>query len=109
MLEVVEKRFMKIQDHMIRLSNPISTTNRSTTQDNFYTNLLNNRISELEKKLADKNAVIDYLSAQIISKPPYLQKNQRSDNRQVNNKSDYDVLPLKKSSDDRTKKCNYHW
>ena len=29
--------------------------------------------------------------------------NTRSDNGQVNNKSDYDVLPLKKSSDDKTK------
>ena len=43
------------------------------------------------------------VSAQIISKSPDLQKNKRSDNGQVNNKSDYDGLPLKKSSDDRTK------
>ena len=36
------------------------------------------------------------VSAQIISKPPDLQKSKRSDNGQVNNKSDYDGLPLKK-------------
>ena len=36
-------------------------------------------------------------SAQIISKPPDLQKSKRSDNGQVNNKSDYDGLPLKKT------------
>ena len=51
---------------MIGLSQPISTTNPNTTQHSFYTNLLKNRISELEKRLADKNAIIDFLSAQII-------------------------------------------
>ena len=53
----------------------------------------------------------------MISKPPDLQKNKRSDsgqvNSQVNNKSDYDdnydELPLKKSSDERIKIYNYHW
>ena len=53
----------------------------------------------------------------MISKPPDLQKNKRSDsgqvNGQVNNKSDYDDnyddLPLKKSSDERIKIYNYHW
>ena len=69
----------------------------------FYTNLLKSCISELGKQLADKNAIIDFLSAHIIPKPPGLQNNKRSDNGQVNNKSDYDGLPLKKSSDDRTK------
>ena len=52
----------------------------------------------------------------MISKPPDLQKNKRSDsgqvNGQVNNKSDYDDdyddLPLKKSSDERIKIYNYH-
>ena len=63
---------MKIEDHMIGLSNPTSTTNPNTTQDNVYTNLLKNRISKLDKQLADKNAIIDILSAQIIPKPPDL-------------------------------------
>ena len=77
MLEAVEKQFMKIEDDIIGLSNPISTTNPDTTQNNFYTNLLKNRISEWEKQLEDKNAIIDFLSAQIISKPPDLQKYKR--------------------------------
>ena len=47
---------------------------------------------------------MNFLLAQIIFKPPDLQKNIRIDNGQANNKSDYDGLPLKKSSDDRTKK-----
>ena len=87
---------------MIGLNNPISETNPNTTQDNFYTNLVKNRISESEKQLAEKHALTDFLSVQIISKRD-LQKNKRSDNGQVNKKSDYDVLPLKKSSDDITK------
>ena len=95
---------MKIEDHTIGLSNQISATNPNTIQGNFYTKLLKNRISELEKHLADKNAIIHFLLAQIIFKPPDLQKNIRIDNGQANNKSDYDGLPLKKSSDDRTKK-----
>ena len=57
-LEAVEKSF----------SNPISGTNQNTRQDNFYRHLLKNRISELEKLLADKNAIIDFLSAQIKKK-----------------------------------------
>ena len=65
---------MKIEDHMIGLSNPICTINPNTAQDNFYTNLLKNWIAELEKQLAGKNAIIDFLSAQIISKPPDLRK-----------------------------------
>ena len=57
----------------------------------------------------------------MISKPPDLQKNKRSDsgqvNGQVNSKSDcddnydddYDDLPLKKPSDERIRIYNYHW
>ena len=65
---------MKIEVQMIGLSNPISATKPNTTQENFYTNLLKNRISELEKQLTDKNTIIDFLSSQIISKPPDIQK-----------------------------------
>ena len=81
---------MKIEDHMIGLGNPIYATNPNIMQDNFYTNLLKNRISELEKQLAGKSAIIDFSLVQIISKFPDLQKNKRSDNGQFNNKSDYD-------------------
>ena len=71
-LEAVEKRLMKIEDHFIGLGIPtlaINPNSGNTIQDNFYTNSLRNRISKLEKQLADKNAIIDFLSAQIISKP----------------------------------------
>ena len=71
-LEAVEKRLMKIEDHFIGLGIPtlaINPNSGNTIQDNFYTNSLRNRISKLEKQLADENAIIDFLSAQIISKP----------------------------------------
>ena len=101
-LQAVETRFIKIEDHMIELFNPIYVTNPNTTQDNIYTNLLKNRITELEKQLANKNAVTDFLLAPITSKPSDLQKNNGSDDGQVNNIPDYDNLCLKKSSDNRT-------
>ena len=84
---------MKIEDHMIGLSNPISATNPNTTQDNLYTNLLKNRIPG--ETNCRQNAIINFLSCQIISKTPDLLKNKRNDNGQVNNKSDYDGLLLK--------------
>ena len=84
---------MKIEDHMIGLSNPISATNPNTTQDNLYTNLLKNRIPG--ETTCRRNAIINFLSCQIISKTPDLLKNKRNDNGQVNNKSDYDGLLLK--------------
>ena len=59
-LKEVEKGFMKIEDPMTGFINTISATNPNTTQDIFYTNLLKNRISESEKQLADKNAMIDF-------------------------------------------------
>ena len=59
-LKEVEKGFMKTEDPMTEFINTISATNPNTTQDIFYTNLLKNRISESEKQLADKNAIIDF-------------------------------------------------
>ena len=56
----------------------------------------------MEKRPREKKAMIDFLSTQIISKPPDLQKNKKSDNGEVNSKSNYDGFQLKNSSDDRT-------
>ena len=99
---------MKIEDHLIGLSNPVSVTSPNPgdqDQDYFYTNLLKNRISELEKQLADKNAIIDFLSLQIINKPPDTQVINRNDNHnKTNDKSDQVLLPQEKQNDDNTKK-----
>ena len=79
-LEAVKKRFIKIGDHLIGLGKPISAThtNSGNNTSNFYINFLKNRLSELEKQLADKNVVNDFFSARIISKLGDIQKNKRS-------------------------------
>ena len=51
-LDLIESRFMKIEDHLIGLSYSKSTVNsnsRDTSKDNFYAGLYKNRISKLEK------------------------------------------------------------
>ena len=106
--EAVEKRFVKIEDHLIGLSYPTSA-NPSTdpgnlTQNFFCTNLLKNRISELEKQIADKNAIIDFLSTQITSKPPVTQSNYRNDfDKEDKHKSNSIETPLEKSKERETK------
>ena len=115
-LDLIEKRFLKIEDHLISLSYSRSTVNSNswdTSNDNFYTGLLKNRVSELEKQLADKNAIIEFLSAQIISKPPDKTRKDSSNNyrhrsndndRLVTNGNNQDDAPNEKSSNDgRTK------
>ena len=73
------------------------------------TGLLKNRISKLEKELADKNAIIEFLSAQIISKPPDKTRKDSSDNyrhhsndndRLVTNGNNQDNASNEKSSND---------
>ena len=109
---MTEKRFLKIEDHLISLSYSKSTVNsnsRDSSNDNFYTSLLKNRISELEKQLADKYAIIEFLSAQIISKPPDKTRKDSSDNyrhrsndndRLVTNGNNQDDASNEKSSND---------
>ena len=106
--EAIEKRFVKIEDHLIGLSYPTSA-NPSTdpgnlTQNFFYKNLLKNRVSELEKQIADKNAIIDFLSTQITSKPSVTQSNYRNDfNKEDKHKSNSIETPLEKSNERETK------
>ena len=40
---------MKIENHLTRISSSKSTTEPEYVNDNFYTDMLKNRISELEK------------------------------------------------------------
>ena len=63
-IDLIEKRFLKIDYHLIGLSCSKSTVNfnsRDTSNDNFYTGLLKNRIFKLEKQLAYKNAIIEVI------------------------------------------------
>ena len=82
-LDLIKKRFLKIEDDVIGLSYSKSTFNfnsRDTSNDNFCTGSSKNWISEIEKQLADKNAIIELLSAQIISNPPDKTRKDSSDN-----------------------------
>ena len=110
---MTEKRFLKIEDHLIGLSyiqNLQSILILGTLQTTTFTLVyLKNRISELEKQLADKYAIIEFLSAQIISKPPDKTRKDSSDNyrhrsndndRLVTNGNNQDVASNEKSSND---------
>lgn len=58
---------MNIEEHLIGFSKPIPTTGNVPLQ-NFYTDLLKNRILELEQYLSEKNAITDFLTSQLINK-----------------------------------------
>ena len=104
---MIEKRFLKIEDHFIGLSYSKSTVNsnsRDTSNDNFYNSLLKNRISELEKQLADKNAILKFLSAQIISKPPYKSRKDSIDNYRHRSNDKYRLVTKRNNQDDASNK-----
>ena len=87
-LEAIDNRFLKIEDRLIGLSSSSHTNSNSgetATVDNFYVELLKKRISELERQLTEKNAIIDFLTAQFISKPPDTSTDSDNNCRQRNN------------------------
>ena len=57
--ESIEKRFIKIENHLTGIGSSKSTTEPGNINDNFYSDTLKNRILELEKQLSEKNALID--------------------------------------------------
>ena len=65
--ESTEKRFIKIENHLTGIGSSKLTTEPGNINDNFYTDTLKNRISELEKQLSEKNTVIDFLTSQLIT------------------------------------------
>ena len=67
--ESIEKCFMKIENYLTGISSSKSTTQPGNENDNFNTNMLKNGISEMEKQLSEKNAIIDFLTSQFITKP----------------------------------------
>ena len=54
--------------------------NPVTSENGLYVDLLNNRISELENQLTEKNAVISYLTTQLVTKSQNISVNQNSRN-----------------------------
>ena len=112
-VEVIGKRFTKIEDHLIGLCSSKSTTNSGNVSNNFCTELLKTRISELEKQLSEKNAIIDFLTTQLITNPPVTSTNNKRNNndhhqitngnKNKNKNSNHDDAPLEKLSTDETR------
>ena len=71
--ETIEKRLHHLEDQIIGLQNLNQSgnvvSNEPVASSGFYVDLLKSRISELEKQLLEKNAVINFLTLQLISKP----------------------------------------
>ena len=60
---------MKIENHLTGISSSKSTIDPgNVVNDNFYADMLKKRISELEKQLSEKNAVIDFLTSKFFTK-----------------------------------------
>ena len=100
-------RFMKTENHLTGISSSKSTAEPGYVNDNFYTDMLKNRISELE--LSEKNAVIDFLTSQFIIKPLDTSMNNISDNNnhQItngSNKYNHHETPIEKSINDKARK-----
>ena len=71
---------MKIENHLPGISSSKSTTEPGYVNNNFYTDMLKNWISELEKQLSEKSAVIGFLTLQFITKPLDTSTSNISDN-----------------------------
>ena len=59
----IEKRFHNIEDKITGFQNmnlPRNSVNPTTPENNLYVELLKNRISDLEKQLTEKNAIINF-------------------------------------------------
>ena len=67
--ESIEKCFMKMENHLTGISSSKSATEPGNVKGNFYIDMLKSRISKLEKQLSEKNAVIDFLTSEFITKP----------------------------------------
>ena len=71
--QIKEKRLHTLEDQMIGLQNfnlsgNVANNKPVTSNNDLYTDLLQNRIKELKNKLSEKNAIINYLTMQLIQK-----------------------------------------
>ena len=71
LIQSIEKRFHNIEDKIIGFQNmnlSRNSVNPTTPENNLYVELLKNRISDLEKQLTEKNAIINFLTTQLVTK-----------------------------------------
>ena len=98
---------MKIENYLTGINSSKSTTEPGKVNDKFNTDKLKNRISELEKQLSEKNALIDLSTSKFITKPldTFTNKNISDDNNHQitngNNKYNHHDTPMKKSINDK--------
>ena len=68
---IIEKRLHILEDQIIGLQNvnlPRNVVNLATSENSLYVDLLKNQIPELEKQLTEKNALISYLTTELVTK-----------------------------------------
>ena len=82
---------------------PRNSVNPTTPENNLYVELLKNRISDLEKQLTEKNAIINFLTTQLVTKSQdtsvhnNFRNNKHQKGTRINNGDKFDDVPLKRS------------
>ena len=107
----VEKHFMKTKNNLNGVISSKSTTESGNLKRNFYTDMLKKKqILDLKKQLFQKNAVIYFLTSQIISKSLNTFKNKNVSNNNnheftnSNNKYNHHNTPMERLINDEARK-----
>ena len=99
-IQYIEKRFHNLKDQVIGLQNvnlPRNIENPTTSENGLYVDLLKSRISELENPLMEKNAVISYLTTQLVVKTAVNQNSRNIDHKkeaQISNSDEVNDVPV---------------
>ena len=107
LIEYIEKRFHILEDQVIGMQNinlPRNAVNSATSENGLYADLLKNWISELKNQLTEKNAVISYLTTQLVTKSRYTSVNQNS--RNIGHKKEPQTRKINNFNDDTVETCN---
>ena len=106
LIQSIEKRFHDIEDKIIGFQNmnlPRNSVNPTTPENNLYVELLKNRISDMEKQLTEKNAIINFLTTQLVTKSQDMsvhnnvRNNKHKKCARINNSDKVDDVPQKRS------------
>ena len=102
----IKKRFHNIEDKITGFQNmnlPRNSMNPTTPENNLCIELLKNRISDLEKQLTEKNANINFLTTQLVTKSQdtsvhnNFRNNEHQKGARISNCDKVDDVPLKRS------------
>ena len=91
---------------------PRHSVNPTTPENSLYVELLKNRISDLEKQLTEKSAIINFLTTQLVTKSQdtsvhnNIQNNKHQKGTRINNGDKVDDVPpnrsINKTSNNKT-------